>query len=496
MIKHNILAKKIKSQFLSINNKIESYFNNLKYFIFNFKKTKFNRDNKVFLIFTGVITVILFYLLIPTFYNKDKIQSQIKNQVSKKYDTTIKFNEKITYGLLPRPHFKAKNLSIALSDREIAKASSVKFYISINSFFSFKKTSLKNLIFKNTDFNIYEKDLTFFSSLLKIEPNENKIIFKDSNIFFKDQNDELLFINKIKKGEFYYDSKKLENVLIAKNEIFKIPYKLSIKNDKFNKKIISVFDSNKIRLNIKNEINYEDLDIVGFLDILFVNKDTSFVYEIKKDSLSFKSENTNNTYDGIVDFKPFYLSANFNYDGISTKNLLEENSIIIDFLKSEVLKNKNLSLNVNAKIKDITNIDELNKLYIKLNIDQGEILFSDSNIMWKDSLKITLIESFLNYDEDQISVIGKIDFNFESIDNFYKAFQIRKNNRNDIKKIQLDFIYNFNNKEINFDNVRVDNKTNMNLQDFLDNYNLGKNKVFNKITFKNFMDDFFSAYSG
>ena len=32
---------------------------------------------------------------------------------------------------------------------------------------------------------------------MKIEPNRNKVIIKDSNIFFKNQNDEVLFINQI-----------------------------------------------------------------------------------------------------------------------------------------------------------------------------------------------------------------------------------------------------------------------------------------------------------
>ena len=50
MPKHNQFIKKIKSQFVSINNTIESYFNNLKFLIKNLKKTKLSQNNKVFLI--------------------------------------------------------------------------------------------------------------------------------------------------------------------------------------------------------------------------------------------------------------------------------------------------------------------------------------------------------------------------------------------------------------------------------------------------------------
>ena len=55
-------------------------------------------------------------------------------------------------------------------------------------------------MFKKTEFNVYKDDLVFFRDLLKTEPSENKIIFKNSNIFLKDSFDETLFINKIKKS--------------------------------------------------------------------------------------------------------------------------------------------------------------------------------------------------------------------------------------------------------------------------------------------------------
>ncbi len=495
MSKDNILAKKIKKHFISINNTIESYFNNLRYFILNFKKHKFSTNNKVILVL-GVLTIsTLTYFLIPTFYNKNEIKSEIKNQILKKYNLEIKFNESLNYGLLPKPHFHTKKLSIIRDKREIANVNNMKMFISINNFFSFKKTNLKDLIFKKTDFNIYKEDISFFVDLLKTEPNANKIIFKDSNIFFKDKEDEVLFINKTKKIEFFYDSKNLKNVLISKNEIFKIPFKFSVKNDKFNKTIYSTFDSSKIRLNISNEIDYNN-DLSGLLDILFVNKNTSLNYKIKKDSLVFNSEKSNNDYNGIIEFKPFYLLANFNYDGLSTKNLFNDDSIFVDLIKSEIIKNRNLNTNINFSIKNITNIDELNNLNLQLAIEQGELVFSNSSIMWKEAIKITLNESLLNYDDDQINLVGRVIFDFKNIDNFYRTFQIKKNDRKSIKQIQIDFVYNFNNKEISFDNVKIDNEAYTNLQDFLDEFNSGKNRIFNKITFKNFINDFFSIYAG
>ena len=76
----------------------------------------------------------------------------------------------------------------------------------------------------------------------------------DSNIFFKDDNNEILFIHKISDSKLYYDSKNLKNIFVSKNEVFNVPYKVIFKNDKFRKKLFTQFNSKKLRLNIENEI--------------------------------------------------------------------------------------------------------------------------------------------------------------------------------------------------------------------------------------------------
>ena len=181
---------------------------------------------------------------------------------------------------------------------------------------------------------------------------------------------------------------------------------------------------------------------------------------------------------------------------MSTKNLFNENSILIDFLKTEILNNKNLNADINLKVKDITNIDELNNLFLKTSIKQGDIDFSGSNINWRESLKISLNDSMLVQENNEINLIGKFTFDFIDINNFYRTFQIRKDLRKNIKQIKIDFVYNYNQKEISFDNAKIDNKSNTQIQEFLDDFNEKKNRVFNKITFKQFINNFFKTYAG
>ena len=176
--------------------------------------------------------------------------------------------------------------------------------------------------------------------------------------------------------------------------------------------------------------------------------------------------------------------------------MFNEDSIFVDIIKTEIFNNKNLNAKINFNLKDITDINELNNLFLKIDIEEGEINFSKSNLMWKKDLKILFNESFLTYDDNEIKIIGKYFLEFEDLDNFYKSFQVKKDNRNRLKKIEFDFIYNLDKKTFNFDNVKIDNFENENVKEYLDNFNLSQDRTFNKITFKNFVSDFFSAYAG
>ena len=233
MNKINLIPKKLKQRFLSINNLLESYFSKLNLLKKYPKKNNILANNKVFFGLSAIIILTLSYFLLPTLYNKDIAQVEIKNQISKNYNFDIKFNEKIRYGLLPKPHFVSKNLSILNNKREIGVVQNFKVFIDFGNLFSIDNLEINDLVLNKTDFDLNKNDLLFFEKFLKMEPNENKIIIKRSNIFFKNLNEELLFLNKIDDSKFYFDSYNLENVLILKNEIFNIPYIVTFKNNKF-----------------------------------------------------------------------------------------------------------------------------------------------------------------------------------------------------------------------------------------------------------------------
>ena len=426
MSRHNLLNKKIKKQILSLNDLFENIFNKLKYFKTNYKKILLNKNNRVFL-FVGILVILtLSYLSLPSFYNKETVRSEIKNQLLKNYNIGLKLENEINYSFFPSPHFFIRNPIIVREKKEIGKTKNLRVFIDGGNLLAINEINIRNLVFEKTDFNIYLEDFVFFENLLKTEPNDNSISFKKSNIFFKNKDDEILFINKIFNSKFYYDSKNLQNVLVSKNEVFNVPFKITLRNDKFNKEFLTKFDSNKIRLNIENIIDYENKSKKGIMDILFINKTTTLEYELDQNSLNFFSFNNKNSYKGTIDFKPFYFAAEFNYEGLSTKNLFDENFIFIDLINSELLNNKNFSANLDVNIKNITNVNELNDLRLKIFIEDGNINFSNSKIKWKDNLEIILDESLLLINNDGANLVGTTIFNFNDVNTFYTSFQILK----------------------------------------------------------------------
>tara|TARA_B100001057_G_scaffold364647_1_gene367567 strand:+ start:22577 stop:24064 length:1488 start_codon:yes stop_codon:yes gene_type:complete len=495
MSKNNLLAKKLKKQVLSINDSIESYFSKIETFISKIKKSKFDPNNKAFLIFGIILISIFTFFSIPAFYDKNIIQSKIKNQIATKYKIETKFNKGLNYGLFPKPHFVTKDFSILQNQKEIAKVKKFKIYFLNDNFFSFNDIQITDLIFNKTEFNLKKENINLFKKLLITKPSENKIEIKDSKIFYKNAAGDVLFISKIFNSEFFYDFNKLENNLISKNEIFNLPFLLKVKNNYFTNQLNIKIDSKKIRLNFENSLNYKNKIKKGNIEAKLFNKDTSFDYKFDDKSFDFNSLQKN-FYNGKIEFKPFYLTAKFNYDNLNLKNILNEKSLIFELIKSEILNNENLNLDISFDIKNIINTNQFKDLSLKLNISEGNIDISNSSILWKEGLKITIQDSFLNYDDTDINLIGKIVIDYLDIDNFYSTFQVKKNLRKKIEKIEIDFVYDLNRKEINFDNLKIDNSSNNNLEKFIEAFNRKKDRRFNKITFKNFINNLFSAYAG
>ena len=495
MRKQNLLSKKIRKQISHINNLLENYFNSLRRFILDIKRLRFGKNNKVFLGIVSIIFLTLVYFLIPTAYNKELIQKEIKNQIYQKYNVVVKFDNEIQYNFFPKPHFSSKNLFILSDKRKIAEVKNFKIFIDFKNFFNFNQIQTQDVIFDKADFNFKKSDLGFFTNFLKTEPNRNEIKIKRSNLFFRNRDNEVLFINQINDSNFYYDLKNLKNVLVLKARVFNVPYKLIIGNDKLNEILDFKFTSKKLVLKIENETDYKKKNETGNLKISFKNKNNIFEYQINENTLDIISKDNNKIFKGLMEFKPFYLVSNFKYQTFRIKDLLN-NPFFIEILKSQTLSNKNLNALIKFDVKNVYDFDRFSDLSLKLKIEEGNYNFSNSNIIWKENVKVSFSDAFLNFDKEKINLNGRTSFDVKNQDEFFKFFQIKKDLRKNIEKIELDFNYDFNDEKITFDNLRIDDRSNKKIEEIVSNFNSKSKKFFNKVTFKNFVNDILLAYFG
>ena len=486
----------IKKKIIQLDNRIESFFDKFKNFRkFNQSKKRFYYLNNKIAISIGSLIILFFsYFLIPSFYKEDKIKTSLINQISDRHDIKIEFNEKIKYGIFPKPFFYTKNLNIKYNEKIIANSGYVKFYISFNNFFISENISPKDLVFQDTEFNINSKNINFFLKALNSSDKKNQVIFKKSKFFYKDQNEDLLFLSKIKNFSFFYDEVNAFQKVKTNFEVFNVPFKLDISKNVINQNKNIKLSSKKIRLDIETSIDYGEDEISGFFDIASINKRNLFNYVIKNNSLNFLSSEKN--FRGAVSFKPFYFSTDLDFDFVSQKKIFQSESIIIDLLDSELLNNPNLNASVNVRINKIDKFEYLKDFFSKIHLGEGRILMKNFNTYWNDSVIIKSNEiEFLN-DVDGKKLVGEIIFDFEDIEKFFRYFQIKRNYRDVFKTIKLDFVYDFTVDKVTMNNFKIDGKSFQKIDKFLDKYNKGENNSFNKFTIRKFVKEFFKIYAG
>ena len=197
-----------------------------------------------------------------------------------------------------------------------------------------------------------------------------------------------------------------------------------------------------------------------------------------------------------LNFKPFYFYSDLNFDYVSKKKIFNNDSLILDLLNTDLLYNPNLNAVFKINIKKIEKFEYFKGLNLRIVLGEGKIKASDFDVKWNEavSLKSKDIEFFNEKDEKKF--IGEIIFNFSDVEKFFRYFQIKRNYRNVFNEIKADFVYDFNQNKISLNNLVVDNKSNKKINLFIEEFNKKEKNLFNKVTFRNFVKDFFKIYAG
>jgi len=496
MSKTNFFVKYLKNINNFINNLLEKNLNKL-----NSKNLSYLfKNNKIILTFVALFVIFVSYLLLPTFFNQTDISKKLKNELQIKYGLNFKFSQNIKYNFFPRPHFITTDSKILDNKKEIAEISKLKIFISFDNLLSIKDIKIKDMILENANFNLNTKNYNFFIELLNKGFQGGNIIINNSNIFFKHIEDEVLFITKIFKMKYYFDSKELKNIFYSENEIFNIPFSVESFFSEDNKKNLSTTNLDLIKLNIENELIFENNKKIG-KSKLNLNKIKKLVdYKIEKNSFDFhifdKIDQPNVTYKGKFNFKPFYANLDGSSDEINLNYLFSSNAIVAQLLKTEIFNNKNIDFKLNINADSIYKSSNFKNIELNLKIQEGLIDTDKTKFEWRDIADFELLESLIFVRNGELVLDGKVKIQIKEFNKLYKFLLTPKNYRNKINQIDLNFTYNFDQKIAKLKDIKIDKKINDNVNKILGNVILKKEDLQNKIYFKNLLNQAIKSYAG
>ena len=432
----------------------------------NFRIISFN---KLLLTTVSLLFFYLFYLLIPTFYEKTWVQNNIESKLFDEFKIRISASSNISYHILPAPHFYIKDSKILLGNLEkeksIADIKNLKIFISQNNFFNKKKINLKEVVVDNVNFYLLRDNFILLNNASNNKLSNKKIKINNSNIFLKNNLGETITIIKIFKAALFFDNKKLLNLINSRGEVFNIPFSINfenqinlIKNKKIN---IEVFD---LGISIFNKSNKNDNgSISGKNAISFLNSTINTKYNIKKNSVTFTSsnskiDNSKLNYSGELSINPFDLNLNVDLGHHKISQLFKINPILNEFFKSGLLFNDNISLN--SSIGAHTNIkDEIfQTAKINFHIINGKIDLNNTKFINNEIGSIEVKKSNFFFNNKNLILNADILIEVKSTDKLFSFLNTNKSSRKNFKTILINLDYDLLSNQIEFNNIIVDNK--------------------------------------
>ena len=496
MSKPNFFFNFFKNISNSINSHLEKNLNKLK--INNL--IKIAKSNKIFLSIVALVILSLSYLSIPNIYNSSEISEELKKDILKNLGLEINISKRLDYKFFPRPHFISNDSSIIFNQTKISDIKNIKIYVSLENLFSLKNMKITEIIIEDANFNLNINNHDFFTKFLDNNFAEINVIIKNSNIFFRNINNEVLFINNILKASYFHDPKELKNIFYSENEIFNLPYSLEIFNDKNEKKLHSKLNIDLLKLQIENEHFYDNRIKTGSSEIIFNKIKSIAEYKLGENKLEFnyfdKTNNPNFLYKGKFNFKPFYSSLMGISEDFNLSQLLSNNGIFSQILKTELLNNKNIDFKLNLKADRIQYSDNFVNLFLNFKIKEGLIDFDKSFISWKDYANFETFNSLIYVKDNQLVLDGNLKINLINHNKIFQYLLTPKKFRKKIKKIDLNFNYNFDQKVINIKDIRIDGKLNQNVNRVINNISLKNDALKNKVYLKRVLNEAISNYSG
>ena len=436
-------------------------FNNL------IKKTIFklkNKTNNKFHVSTFnkyAITVIctlfayIFYLLIPLLYDKNWVQNKIVSKLSTEFNISLSNSFDISYRILPKPHYLIRDSKTALAEIKVLNV-----FISQNNLFNKNSIRINKVVIEEANFSLLKDN---FKTLYKNSENKfskKKIKINNSNIFFKDNLNEVISIIKISNAFLFFDEKNLFNLFDLKGEIFNIPFKLKYQNKLDLQKQIEI-KAPDLQLEVISNFFKKDKNLSsGINNISILSSSINTKYNIKDQIVTFQSEgsrvyNSKIDYNGQLAINPFDLNLKINLYDYKISNLFKPNSIINEFIKSGLLFNENISVHTLVNIESTKKDEIFNEAKLELRVLNGKISFDNSIFTNNNIGLIEVSKSDLFLENDKLILAANLSIDIKNIDGLFSFLNTSKKSRKDIKNIKLNIIYDFLSNQIELKNIKI-----------------------------------------
>ena len=436
-------------------------FNNL------IKKTIFKVENKTndkfhvskfskYLISAIVVLFIyIFYLSIPLLYDKNWIQNKIVTELGNEFNINLGNSFDFSYRILPKPHYLIRDSKTSLAEIKILNV-----FISQNNFFNKDSIRINEVVIEEANFSLLSNDLKPFYKDSENKFSKKKIKINDSNIFFKNNLNEVISIIKISNAFLFFDEKNLFNLFDLKGEIFNIPFKLKYQNALNVKKKIEI-NAPDLQLKVINDFFKKDENLSsGISNISILSSSINTKFNIKDQIAIFQSDgsriyNSKIDYNGQLAINPFDLNLKINLYDYKISNLFTPNSIINEFIKSGLLFNENISVQTLVNIKSTKKDEIFNEAKLELRILNGKISFDKSVFINNNIGLMKISNSDLFLENDKLFLSSNLSIDIKDIDKLYSFLNTSKNSRKNIRNIKLNIIYDFLSNQIDLKNIKI-----------------------------------------
>ena len=468
-------------------NNFNKYIKNTIFKVQNKTNAKFpiSKFNKYLITFISLLFFYLFYLSLPVFYDKNWVQNNVESQMLRDFRINFSTSSNISYRILPKPHFLIKDSKIFRQKEDksvsLADIKDLRIFISQKNLFNSEKMTIKKLKIDNANFLIKRDDFELLKKNTNYKFFEKKIEIRKSNIFFSDNSGEVVTIIKILEAFLFHDDKNILNLLNLKGEVFNIPFNLDYnkKFDSLNTEEIEII-AKTLKLNIFNITSKETGKInAGTNTISFLNSKFNTNYKVKDDVVIFNSSNSRAkinkaNYNGELSINPFDLNLDINLGEYDLHSILNNNSILSEIIKTELMFNQNISMRVSVSSTFNSKKKIFQNAKINFNINDGKLNIDKTRLINKKIGFIEINNSNLSYKENKLILNADVLVKITNPNKLFSLLQTNKKFRKPINNILINLDYDFLSKKIDFNNIKINNQeiddvSQRIIEDFTDN---------------------------